>query len=134
MKYSNGFYLFQLKEFIEGREIELSRDGYWVQYQSTETYKCYYYYAFDCGFHETPVWFDFKKKYAIIYSINYSIVPTILKGIEEMFYFQCETFEIATSNLFNGTIISEAGFVETNLLKKDKERIELIKNLLGDRC
>ncbi|WP_339305306.1 hypothetical protein NST33_23560 [Paenibacillus sp. FSL L8-0435] len=134
MKYSDAFFLYHIKKNEFAGDMIKSHQSYWVRYQEVDNYVCYYYYIMEYGFHEIPVWFNFHLNYAVIFVSNSDFITNVIREIEETFYFQCEVLVVEDLNQINNiNIIPNAGFVLTDLLKFDYDRIKTIKKVLGDR-
>ncbi|MFX3646811.1 MAG: hypothetical protein ACE3K2_16640 [Paenibacillus sp.] len=134
MKYSDAFFLYHIKKNESAGDMIKSHQSYWVRYQEVDSYVCYYYYIMEYGFHEIPVWFNLHHNYAVIFVSNSDFITNVIREIEETFYFQCEVLVVEDSNQINNiNIIPNAGFVLTDLLKFDYDRIKTIKKVLGDR-
>lgn len=137
MKYSNGFFLYQLlkdnRENQENNRTFFHFNVNWVPYKHIDSFSCYYFYILDHGFHEVPVWFNFDQHYAVIFLINYSLIPDVIEGIQNNFAYRCESFlSLNSHNISDFNIIPEAGFIVTNLLKTDKDRIATIYEVVGE--
>ncbi|MFD4706961.1 hypothetical protein ACFWM3_19120 [Gottfriedia sp. NPDC058432] len=145
MRYSNGFYLFQINQ-INSCEIEsINYSHNWKFIKNVANFNCYtfsylitsqMYVEFD----EASVWIDEARRLLIVFTRDENILKYVFQGLNMKFHMNCIPFDLGLHSflLKDGKNVitckyndTSSNKVITSLIRTDSERIKLIEKLLN---